>query len=54
MWWTYVKNYFNGEELVRRFYEKELKKRNKKRLRIEKVVQRKSYYFYFTWKVYNN
>ena len=54
MQWTYVKNYFNREKLVRRFYEKKLKKRNEKRFRIEKVVQRKSNYSYFTWKVHNN
>ena len=33
---------------------KKLKKRNQKRFRVEKVVQRKSNYSYFTWKVCSN
>ena len=36
--WTYVISDLNGEEIVRSFYEKELKITNQKEFRIEKVI----------------
>ena len=37
---TYVINDLNGEETVRNFYEKGLKKTNETEFRIEKVIKR--------------
>ena len=48
--WTYVIN----EEIIGRFYEKELKKTYQKEFRIEKVIKRKTDRLYITWKHYNN
>ena len=39
--WTYVINDLNGEEIIWKFYEKELQKANQKESRIEKVIKRK-------------
>ena len=39
--WTYVINDLNGEEIIGKFYEKELQKTNQKEFRIEKVIKRK-------------
>ena len=39
--WTYVISDLDREELVRTFYEKELKKTNQKEFRVEKVINRK-------------
>ena len=39
--WTYVISNFDGEELIGRLYEKELKKKNEKEVRIEKVIKKK-------------
>ena len=40
--WTYVIIDLNGEEIVRTFHEKELKKKtNQKECRVEKVIKRK-------------
>ena len=36
------------------FYEKELKKTNRKKFRIEKVIKKKGSKFYVKWKGYNN
>ena len=52
--WTYVINDLNGEEITRTFYEKELRKTNKKEFRIEKVIRRKGDKLYVKWKGYNN
>ena len=38
--WTYVINDLNGEEIIGRFYEKELQKTNQKEFRIEEVLKR--------------
>ena len=38
--WTYVINDLNGEEIIGRFYEKELQKTNEEELRIEIVLRR--------------
>ena len=52
--WTYVISDLNGEEIVRRFYEKELQKTTQKQFRIEKVIKRKGNKLYLKWKGYNN
>ena len=39
--WTYVISDLNGEEIVGRFYEKELQKTNQKEFRIEKKLKEK-------------
>ena len=52
--WTYVISDLNEEEIVGRFYEKELQKTNKKEFRIEKVIKRKENKLYIKWKEYSN
>ena len=52
--WTYVINDLNGEEIAGAFYEKELRKRNKKKFRIEKVIKRKGDKLFVKWKEYDN
>ena len=52
--WTYVISDLNGEEIVRRFFEKELQKTTQKQFRIEKVIKRKGNKLYLKWKGYNN
>ena len=52
--WTYVINVFNGEEIIRSFYEKKLQKTNQEEFRIEKAVKRKGNKIYVKWKEYNN
>ena len=37
--WTYVINDFNGEEITRTFYEKDLQKTIQQEFRIEKVIK---------------
>ena len=39
--WTYVISDLNGEEILGKFYEKELQKTNQKEFRVEKVIKRK-------------
>ena len=39
--WTYVISDVNGEEITGRFYEKELRKTDQEKLRIEKILKRK-------------
>ena len=39
--WTYVINDLNGDEIIGRFYEKELQKTNQKEFKIEKVIKKK-------------
>ena len=36
--WTYAINDLNGNEIIRTFYEKELKKTNQQEFRVEKVI----------------
>ena len=38
--WTYVISDLNGEEIVGKFYEKDLQKTNQKEFRVEKVKKR--------------
>ena len=52
--WTYVINDLNGEEIVGMFYEKELEKKNKKEIRVGKVIKRKGDKLYVKWKGYTN
>ena len=47
----YVINDLNGEEIIGIFYEKELRKTNKKEFRIEKVIKRKGDKLYVNGKV---
>ena len=39
--WTYIINDLNGEEIIGKFYEKELQKTNQKEFRTEKVNKKK-------------
>ena len=52
--WTYVISDINGEEIVGMFYEKELEKKNKKEIRVGKVIKRKGDKLYVKWKGYTN
>ena len=52
--WTYVINDLNGEEIIGRFYEKELQKTNQQEFRIEKVLKKKGDKLYVKWKGYDN
>ena len=52
--WAYVIDEINGEEITRKFYEKELQKTNKKESRIEKVIKRKGDKLCVKWKGYDN
>ena len=52
--WTYVINYYNKEEIVETFYEKELQKTYQNKFRIEKLIQRKGDKLHVKWKGYNN
>ena len=53
--WMYVINDLNGDEIIGRFYEKELQKKKKKKknqneFRIEKVIKKKGDKLYVKWK----
>ena len=52
--WTYVINDLNGEEIIGRFYEKELQKTIQKEFRIKKVLTKKGDKLYVKWKGYDN
>ena len=39
--WPYVINDLNGEQVIGTFYEKELRKTNQEKFRIEKVIKKK-------------
>ena len=49
--WTYD---LNDEEIIGKFYEKELQKTNQKELRIEKVLKKNGDKLYVKWKGYDN
>ena len=51
---TYVINDLNGEEIIGKFYEKELQKTNQQEFRTEKVIRRKGDKLYVKWKGYDN
>ena len=52
--WTYVINDLNGEEIIGKFYEKELQKTNQEKFRIKKVIKKKGNKLYVKWKGYDN
>ena len=52
--WAYVINDLNGEEIIGKFYEKELQKRNQLEFRIEKVNKKKGDKLYVKWKGYDS
>ena len=52
--WTHVISDLNGEEIVERFYEKELQKTNQKEFRIEKVIKKKGNKLYVKWNGYDD
>ena len=43
-----------GEEIVGKFYEKELQELNQKEFRVEKVIKRKGDKLYVKWKGYDS
>ena len=45
-----VINDLNGEEIIGKFYEKELQNTNQQEFRIEKVIKRKGDKLYVKWK----
>ena len=49
---TYVINDLNGEEITRKFYEKDLQKTNQQKFRIEKVIRKKGDKLCVNWKGY--
>ena len=38
--WTHINSDLNGEQIVGKFYEKELRKTSQKEFRVEKVIKR--------------
>ena len=52
--WTYIISDLKGEEIIGKFYKKELQKTNQKVFRIEKVIKSKGDKLYVKWKGYNN
>ena len=51
---TYAINDLNGEEIIGRFYEKELQKTNQTEFRIEKVIKKRGDKLYVKSKGYDN
>ena len=52
--WTYVISDLNGEEIIAKFYEKELQKANQTEFKVKKVTKRKSGKLYVRWKGCDN
>ena len=52
--WAYFINDLNGEEVVGRFYQKELQKTSQKQFKIEKVIKKNGNKLYANWKGYDN
>ena len=52
--WTYIIEYFNDEEMVETFYEKELQKKHQTEFRIKKQRHTKSDKLFVKWKGYYN
>ena len=52
--WTYTISDLNDEQIIGRFYEKNLQKTNQKEFRIEKVLKRKGDQLYVKWKGCDN
>ena len=51
VWWTYVINDLNGEEIIRTFYEKELQKTNQQNFRTKKQLRKKVIHYMSNGKV---
>ena len=51
---TYVISDLKGEEIVGKFYEKELQKTNQKEFRAENIIKKKGNKLYVKWKGYDN
>ena len=54
VFWTYIISDLNGEKIAVRLYKKELQKANQKKIRVEKLIKRKSNILYAKWKGYDN
>ena len=52
--WTYVINDLNGEEIIGRFYKKELQKTNQQEFRILKVIKKKGDKLHVKWKGFDS
>ena len=52
--WAYAINDVNGEEIIGKFYEKQLQKTNQEEFKIEKVIKKKGNKLYVKWKGYDN
>ena len=52
--WTYIINYFNGEEIDGVFYERELQKKIQKECRKNKVIKRNGDKLYVKWEGCDN
>ena len=50
--WVYVVSNLNGEEIVGKFYEKELQKKSE--FRVENVIKRNGNKLYVKWNGYDN
>ena len=52
--WIYVINDLNGAEIIRTFYENELKKTDQKEFRMKKILKQKGDKLYVKWQGYDN
>ena len=52
--WTYLISDLNGENVIGKFYEKELQKTNQQKVRTEEVIKRKGNKLHIKWKGYGN
>ena len=52
--WTYIINDLDGEEIIGKFYEKELQNTDQKEFRKGKVLKKKGDKLYVKWKGYDN
>ena len=52
--YTYINNDLNGEQIIGRFYEKELQKTNQEEYRIEKVIKKRGNKLNVKWKRYDS
>ena len=52
--WAYVITDLKVEEIIRKYYKKDLQKSNKKEFRAEKVIKRKGDKLHVKWKGYAN
>ena len=52
--WTYLISDLNGENVIGKFYEKELQKTNQQKVRTEEIIKRKGNKLHIKWKGYGN